>query len=233
MLARRHQIARIALGALTAATSLFVGHNAVLAAEGDEVEYTFGRPVTDGEHTYDWYRKTHADWAAKRYGVDPKKVRDGMDTWHWWCGVDNPQFWRKMAILSAKNNVANVNAAFLYLLNNTPRTERWDRIGLINDPDCVPAEKPDKYGLMIDQMKDGALTWNPEVFGYSSGVIGLQLFANKKFDASKWSVKKYMNNPATVEPPYLVGMSCVLCHTSFNPDKPPQDPANPKWDNLS
>ena len=113
MLARRHQIARIALGALTAATSLFVGHNAVLAAEGDEVEYTFGRPVTDGEHTYDWYRKTHADWAAKCYGVDPKAVGDGMDTWHWWCGVDNPQFWRKMAILSAKNNVANVNADFL------------------------------------------------------------------------------------------------------------------------
>src|SRR4051812_20060115 len=53
------------------------------AEEGDDVEYTFGRPVNDDEHTYEWYRKTHADWAAKRYGVDPKKVGDGMDTWHW------------------------------------------------------------------------------------------------------------------------------------------------------
>jgi hypothetical protein len=62
----------------------------VRAAEGDQVEYTFGRPVEKGEQTYDWYRKTHADEAAKRYGVDPNAVGDGMDTWHWWAGVDNP-----------------------------------------------------------------------------------------------------------------------------------------------
>ena len=37
-------------------------------------------PLKNGEQTYDWYRKTHADWAAKRYGVDPKAVGDGMDT---------------------------------------------------------------------------------------------------------------------------------------------------------
>jgi hypothetical protein len=79
---------------------------AALAADGDKVEYTFGRPVKDGEQTYDWDRKTHADEAARRYGVDPAKVGDGMDTWHWWCGVDNPQFWRKMAILSAKGSGA-------------------------------------------------------------------------------------------------------------------------------
>jgi len=27
------------------------------AAEGDEVEYTFGRPIQQDEQTYDWYRK--------------------------------------------------------------------------------------------------------------------------------------------------------------------------------
>ena len=53
----------------------------VHAAEGDEVEYTFDRPITDGEQTYAWYRKTHGDQAAKRYGVDPDAVGDGMDTW--------------------------------------------------------------------------------------------------------------------------------------------------------
>ena len=73
---------------------------------------------------------------------------------------------------------------------NMPRADRWEKMGLINDPDTVPADKPDQYGLMIDRMKDGALTWDPEVFGYSSGVIGLQLFTNKKFDAKKWSVTK-------------------------------------------
>src|SRR6476659_3151692 len=108
-----------------------------------------------------------------------------------------------------------------------------EKMGLINDPDTVAAEKPDKYGLMIDHMKDGSLTWDPEVFGYSSGVIGLQLFLNKKFDASKWSVKKYMEDAGSVEPPYLVGMACSLCHVSFNPSKPPQDPVNPKWENIT
>ena len=56
------------------------------AAEGDEVEYTFDRPIKDGEQTYAWYRKTHGDEAARRYGVSPDAVGDGMDTWHWWTG---------------------------------------------------------------------------------------------------------------------------------------------------
>jgi hypothetical protein len=51
---------------------------AALAEEGDVVEYIFGRPVKDGEQTYDCYRKTHADEAARRYNVDLAKVGDGM-----------------------------------------------------------------------------------------------------------------------------------------------------------
>lgn len=72
------------LTAVTLAALLILGNRPVVrAAEGDQVEYTFGRPVEKGEQTYDWYRKTHADEAAKRYGVDPNAVGDGMDTWHW------------------------------------------------------------------------------------------------------------------------------------------------------
>src|SRR5262249_28100679 len=93
----------LAASAVAALLGTGVQLPAVRAAEGDEVEYTFGRPIKDGEQTYAWYRKTHADEAAKRYGVDPWKVGDGMDTWHWWCGVDNPHFWRKMTILAGKN----------------------------------------------------------------------------------------------------------------------------------
>ena len=204
------------------------------AAEGDEVEYTFDRPITDGEQTYAWYRKTHGDEAAKRYGVNPDAVGDGMDTWHWWIGVDNPGFWRDISILTSGKGTNPLDARVDFLsVVMQPRADRWKKMGLINDPDTVAAEKPDKYGLMIDHMKDGSLTWDPEVFGYSSGVIGLQLFLNKKFDASKWSVKKYMEDPGSVEPPYLVGMACSFCHVTFNPNKPPQDPVNPKWENLN
>ncbi|MFZ0396907.1 MAG: hypothetical protein WAM06_02530 [Methyloceanibacter sp.] len=219
----------VSLVALLTIESRPVAH----AAEGDEVEYTFDRPITDGEQTYAWYRKTHGDEAAKRYGVDPEAVGDGMDTWHWWVGVDNPGFWRDLSVLTSGkgSNPVDARVDFLSVVMQ-PRADRWKKMGLINDPDTVAAEKPDKYGLMIDHMKDGSLTWDPEVFGYSSGVIGLQLFLNKKFDASKWSAKKYKEDPGSVEPPYLVGMSCGFCHVTFNPDKPPQDPVNPKWENI-
>ena len=229
----------VACGTLTAlvlgAALLFGNSPAVRAAEGDKVEYTFGRPTQPGEQTYDWYRKTHADEAAKRYGADPAAVGDGMDTWHWWVGVDNPGFWRQLAIYTGgkAGNALDVHADFLRMLIKLPRSQRWETVGLINDPDTVPADKPDKYGLMLDRMKDGTLTWDPDVFGYSSGVIGLQLFANKKFDAAKWSLAKYLDDPGSVEPPYLVGMACAFCHVSFSPQKPPQDPSNPKWENLT
>ena len=227
----------LAGGILTAVAlaALILGNRPVVrAAEGDQVEYTFGRPVEKGEQTYDWYRKTHADEAAKRYGVDPNAVGDGMDTWHWWAGVDNPVWWRKATVLTAgkEYSALNVRLDFFRLLQTISRADRWAKMGLINDPDTVPADKPDQYGLMIDRAKDGALTWDPEVFGYPSGVIGFQLFTNKKFDAKKWSVQKYLDDPASVEPPYLVGMACGLCHISFNPTKPPKDPANPKWENI-
>ena len=39
-------------------------------------------------------------------------------------------------------------------------------------------------------MKDGTLTWDPGKFGYSSGIIGLQLFKNEKFEPGKWSACK-------------------------------------------
>ena len=84
-------LATLSLAALVIGEIRPVAH----AAEGDEVEYTFDRPITDGEQTYAWYRKTHGDEAAKRYGVNPDAVGDGMDTWHWWTGVDNPGFWRE------------------------------------------------------------------------------------------------------------------------------------------
>ena len=176
-------LAALCLAALLIGEMRPVAH----AAEGDEVEYTFDRPITDGEQTYAWYRKTHGDEAAKRYGVNPDAVGDGMDTWHWWVGVDNPGFWRDLSVLTSGkgSNPVDARVDFLSVVMQ-PRADRWKKMGLINDPDTVAAEKPDKYGLMIDHMKDGSLTWDPEVFGYSSGVIGLQLFLNKKFDASKW-----------------------------------------------
>src|SRR5262245_37691676 len=132
------------------------GQRAV-ATSGRLVHYEFGRPVQPDEHTYEWYRSTHAQEAAARYGLSPDAVGDGMDTWHWWVGVDNPGFWRQVAIASSKGagNLLGVKSDFLRLLTTVPRNKRFELIGLINDPDAVAAEKPDQYGLMIDRMKAG------------------------------------------------------------------------------
>ena len=107
------------------AFSFFGNRPAVRAAEGDQFEYTFGRPLEKGERTYDWYRTTHADAAAKRYGVDPAAVGDGMDTWHWWTGIDNPGFWRQLTILTTgKHKLLDVRIDLLQTLkavgNNWP-----------------------------------------------------------------------------------------------------------------
>jgi hypothetical protein len=103
--ATRHHLIVGTLASLCLAT-LVTGEirPVVYAAEGDEVEYTFDRPITAGEQTYAWYRKTHGDEAAKRYGVDPDAVGDGMDTWHWWSGVDNPGFWRDIVTSGKGSN---------------------------------------------------------------------------------------------------------------------------------
>ena len=122
---RQRLVAGGAIAALALAAPLGVGGDraAALAAEGDEVEYTFGRPVKDDEQMYDWYRKTHADWAAKRHGVDPAAVGDGMDTWHWWCGADNPGFWREMAKLtSRKENLLTARVDIPRMLHTVTRT---------------------------------------------------------------------------------------------------------------
>jgi hypothetical protein len=78
-------------------------------------------------------------------------------------------------------------------------------------------------------------------YGYATGVVGLRLFPNPAFDeaaARKWDPKRYYEDPSyynarDLVKPYRVGMSCAFCHVGPNPLKPPADPENPKWENLS
>ena len=197
-------------------------------------DYEFGRPVRSDEMTYTLYRKKHMEEAAKKMGLPAEAIGDGMDTWHWWVGVDNPGFWTDVARLTAgPHNYTNLRLDLLRLLMIVPREERFKKLGLINDPDAVAADKPDQFGMKLDRMKDGALQWDPDKFGYSSGVIGLQLFKNENFDPKKWSPETYIKGGSYVEPPYKVGMACVFCHISFNPLNPPKNPAEPTWENLT
>ena len=78
-------------------------------------------------------------------------------------------------------------------------------------------------------------------YGYPTGIVGLRLFPNPAFDEAavkKWDPKRYYDDPKyyndkSLIKPYRVGMSCGFCHVGPNPVKPPADPENPKWENLS
>ncbi len=73
-------------------------------------------------------------------------------------------------------------------------------------------------------------------------MVGLRKFPNPAFtDQMKadWmkdksgSVRKYFAAPGKVEPPYVVGITCSLCHVAFDPLNPPKDVNNPRWENLA
>ncbi len=81
----------------------------------------------------------------------------------------------------------------------------------------------------------------PDLYGISSGVVGLRLFPNPYFDEqarAKWDPKRYYDDPTyyndpTLIRPYRVGMSCAFCHASYHPLRPPKDTNYPQWENIS
>ena len=128
-----------------------------------------------------------------------------------------------------------------------PDPERW---GLWLDKrraDCKPDpfENEQKYPGVKIGSRGTTLDGKPfpvgSYYGYETGIVGMRLFPNPDFDeeaAKHWNAEKYYNDPTYYNDkklirPYRVGMSCGFCHIGPNPLKPPQDPDNPKWENLS
>lgn len=172
------------------------------------------------------------------YSLTPAQ-QEGACTWYFWVGGDplrttgspenargNPRFWR-MSEKKLENLVHGfelpINVSILKYVTSVPHNERFQKLGVINDPGCKAAFKPDAYGLMLDDCSDP----------YSSGIMGIRLFPNPDFNAKKWDANKFLNVDSTIEPPYLAGLTCGLCHISLSPTNPPADPANPTWDNLA
>jgi len=172
--------------------------------------------------------------------------RRGRDTWIFWT-AGNEKFYRLGTKLGGK---IGVSIEYLRLLDSRERATRFERLGLINEPHCRPATKPDEYGLWLDQWAGDPYGENkpgqPEnplaypdttVYGEPTGIIGLRKYKNPNFDTQKWrdngGAAGYLKAPSRVEPPYLIGMSCAFCHMGFHPQRPPQDPANPRWENLA
>ena len=157
----------------------------------------------------------------------------GRDTWLLWTAGDQV-LWDYLA----QHGLGT--ADLLKTIDSRHRPTRFKDMGLVNQPGMAQATQPDEYGLWLDTgaQEDGV---DPVVYGRPTGIVGLRLYPNPKFDAAaraRWDADRYYhdsnyyNDPKLVRP-YVVGMACGFCHVSFNPVKPPADPENPRWENLS
>lgn len=201
------------------------------------------------------WKETEVDVFPGMNGItlDPSKPEEkdalrGRIVWNLWVG-DSGEMWDWLA----QNGFGT--ADLIKTIDSRRRPTRFQEIGIINQPGFMQATKPDPYGLFIDvpNPNDPAGKIDDIVdyatYGRSSGVIGLRLSDNKRFDAAakaEWMKHvgpdgvnhdfyenpSYYNNPKLVRP-YVVGMACSLCHVSFDPVRPPADVANPKWENLN
>lgn len=124
------------------------------------------------------------------------------------------------------------------------------------DPACdlkdAPLSAEDPHGPIDQRQTSCDLR-----FGTSTGAMGIRKFPNPRFNKEQWSTvnkgqvgtwagynKKLQPNDFTqptssrlfdgsVEPPFLIGLSCGSCHIAFKPLNPPKDPVHPKREHLS
>ncbi len=167
-----------------------------------------------------------SDGVDSRYAYDPALTpleNHGRDTWYFWTG-GGEHFWRKVAIIT--EGITDL----VQFVDSRRRDSRFRTLGVINDPQCTRATRADEYGLWFDECAPQDI---PGITGMPTGIVGLRKFPNPKFDKATWSTDRYRTNPRDVEPPYLVGMTCGLCHIGFNPLDPPADPEHPTWRNLA
>lgn len=194
-----------------------------------------------------------------------QKAVYGRNTWLLWCG-GNEDFWDWLAsdgygvldflkMLDSRKRESRFRELGLVNQPGMKATNRPGPYGLfidsvekrVGEDDDDPAYKAHPiYGPNDPMPKPGpdGLTSDgvdPKVYGYPSGVIGLRLFPNPKFDAAAkahWNAEAFYSDPAyAADPktvrPYLVGMSCAICHVAAHPLNPPLNPEEPKWSNLS
>ena len=138
----------------------------------------------------------------------------GRNTWLVWTG-GNDVLW---------DNLSNISFGaldFLKTLSSHPslkfsRDNRWNYLGLVNEPcfDKAIGPDPQRYGLWLDKrnancppdpfenetkypgVKIGARGKNlpaGSLYGYATGIVGLRLFPNPAFDeaaAKKWDPER-------------------------------------------
>jgi len=227
--------------------ALFVA--GVLSCKHDE---TVPQPTTGERYVHDAKMvETKVDVFPGMDGPNLNLTADdirGRIVWNLWVG-DSGLMWDYLA------QHGFGTADLIKAIDSRRRPHRFAEIGIINQPGFQMAAKPDQYGLFIDEPKpgdpDGQIDSKIDYYTYgrSSGVVGLRISDNPKFDAAakaEWMKHvgpdginhDYYENPdyfnnQNLARPYIVGMACAFCHVGPDPVRPPADPENPKWENLN
>jgi hypothetical protein len=87
----------------------------------------------------------------------------------------------------------------------TPRGQRFDVWGVLNDPDCTEG----------DDTTDGFDRCDDP---NSTGVIGIRKYPNPAYPTSG--------------PKYLIGTACASCHAGLSAEHPPANPNELTWNNI-
>jgi hypothetical protein len=183
------------------------------------------------EITFDPY--PGMDFQGRDGQLTPQEL-SGRIVWNLWTG-DNAGFWNWLV-------QHGFGTTDLLKVVASPRNQRFQTYGVFNQPGYQRPASPDENGLYIDAPRDAKYDFDSKIdlatYGRSSGVMGLRLFPNPKFDKAKWNAEKYWNDPnyytnPKLERPYVVGMACAFCHTGADPVNPPADPNEPEFANLS
>ena len=186
----------------------------------------------------------------------------GQNAWIVWTGGDD-RFWDFAAsntggafdllkTVSSYKGMAygrHNRWSWLGLVNEPCFTEAKgpdnDRYGLWldqRDPNCPadPFADATKYPGVATGAR-GKTVPVGSYYGEPTGVMGLRLFPNPDFDEkaqARWDPERYYTDPSyyndrNLVRPYRVGMSCAFCHVGPSAINPPEDPENPKWENLA
>ncbi len=161
----------------------------------------------------------------------------GRNTWNLWS-AGNQHFWNR----TAQDSYGLMDLLKMLDSRKFPRGERFKTLGLVNEPGFRAAAKADEFGLWLDgQVEPEPAGIDESVYGKSSGVLGFRLFPNPEFNdeaRKRWDGDRFMNDPTYYNDnklvrPYRVGVACGSCHIAPNPSNPPDDPENPRWENLA
>ena len=211
---------------------------ALLALAGCGKKEPIDEAKAAGKTTADFPQITDDIFKPMDGGIDLSSAEImGRNTWNLWSG-GNQHFWNQ----TAQDSFGLMD--LLKMLDNRkfPRGERFKTLGLVNEPGFRTAGKPDEFGLWLDeQVQPEPEGIDQAVYGKPSGVLGFRLFPNPEFNEEarkKWDGDRFMNDPTYYNDnrlvrPYRVGVACGSCHISPNPSNPPEDPENPRWENLA